>query len=452
MTINESALIKAMEGALTPAVRTLSSVLADAGFASWVVGGAVRDVALSLLEARPLKQSGDWDLSTSAEPKQVQALFKRVIPTGIKHGTVTVMIGSHSFEVTTLRGERGHSDGRRPDEVFFVNDINADLARRDFTVNAIAYNVQHRTIHDPYDGMSDLLSKQLRAVGNAAERFAEDGLRVLRCARFSATLNFDIEEQTRRAIRPSLPSFEKVAQERVQQEWLKALSSAHPGRFFATLLDEGLLAVTAPQLVANDETYFSAQETQTRLNHLAPEPIWRMALLVVACTPLQGNAVVQLTSAHERAQMLSERLKLSREQRHLLTLLVAHHLLPDALVSNPTPAQARRYLAAIGRQHITSILDFQLQCARPHGQALAFSEKHHELHALLREQAKSGAPLSLKELKVSGQDLLQAGVPKGPELGQTLNMLLERALEEPELNQQTQLISLARKLNQERPL
>src|SRR5690606_30049358 len=108
-------------------------------FASWVVGGTVRDVALSLLEARPLKQAGDWDLSTSAEPKQVQALFKRVIPTGIKHGTVTVMIGSHSFEVTTLRGERGHSDGRRPDEVFFVDDINADLARRDFTVNAIAY-------------------------------------------------------------------------------------------------------------------------------------------------------------------------------------------------------------------------------------------------------------------------------------------------------------------------
>ena len=192
---------------------------------------------------------GDWDIATSARPEQVQKLFRRVIPTGIQHGTVTVLMKQAGYEVTTLRGETEYTDGRRPDSVYFVDDIKDDLARRDFTINAIAYDPLAEQLIDPFDGIRDLEARVLRAVGDPAQRFAEDGLRVLRAARFVATLGVELDPATERAIVPSLASYRKVSAERVRDEWLKTTKAERPSRAFEVMKDHGLLANSAPELL-----------------------------------------------------------------------------------------------------------------------------------------------------------------------------------------------------------
>ena len=208
--------------------------LEQAGYRAWVVGGSVRDSLLAQLRGEATEQgwrAKDWDLATDATPEQVLPLFRRVIPTGIEHGTVTVLLGGLTFELTTLRADRSYSDGRRPEQIDFVQSIDEDLARRDFTVNAIAFEPTTETLIDPFDGLADLRARKLRAVGEPAQRFAEDGLRVLRAARLVATLEFELEEQTARAITPSLDTYRRVSAERIREEWNKAFARprAQPG-------------------------------------------------------------------------------------------------------------------------------------------------------------------------------------------------------------------------------
>ena len=199
-----------------PALLEVVRTLEERGHRSWIVGGCLRD----LLLGRP---ASDWDLATSARPEAVMSAFKRTIPTGIKHGTVTVVVRGTSFEVTTLRGEGAYSDGRRPDSVAFVDDIEADLARRDFTVNAIAFDPVTSELADPFSGLADIESRTLRAVGDPLARFSEDGLRILRGARFTATLGFTLDPATEAAFAPTLPVYAKVSKERVRQVQADAL-------------------------------------------------------------------------------------------------------------------------------------------------------------------------------------------------------------------------------------
>ena len=198
-----------VERVLPLGVRKLCRVLADNGHGAWVVGGCVRDVLMG-------REASDWDIATSAQPDIVQKLFRRTIPTGIQHGTVTVLIDREQFEVTTLRGEAEYSDGRRPDHVFFVTGIDEDLGRRDFTVNAIAYDPVARCLVDPWKGLEDLSAKVIRAVRDPLERFHEDGLRVLRAARFVSSLEFALDEATEAGIAPNLATFAKVSPERIR--------------------------------------------------------------------------------------------------------------------------------------------------------------------------------------------------------------------------------------------
>ena len=288
-------LTSALAAAVPPAVRTIARTLRDAGFRVWAVGGCIRDELLALLfPEQELPPRNDWDLATDARPEQVQRLFRRVIPTGIKHGTVTVLIRGEGYEVTTLRGEKGYSDGRHPDEIYFVDDLKEDLARRDFTINAIAYDVLERTLHDPFDGVGDLRRRLLRAVGDPAQRFAEDGLRVLRCARLAATLDLNIEEKTRAAIQPSLDSYRRVSAERIREEWFKALGAKRPSRAFEIMRDEGMLAITAPELFALRERVepgFDADALTVSLRcvDLLPlDPVLRFAGLVHALDDAQA--------------------------------------------------------------------------------------------------------------------------------------------------------------------
>ncbi|HKO94967.1 MAG TPA: hypothetical protein VJU61_27625, partial [Polyangiaceae bacterium] len=225
--------------------------LADNGYRAWIVGGCLRDLLLG-------RRAADWDLATDARPEQVSRVFPKVLPTGIAHGTVTVRHKGKSFEVTTLRGEGAYSDGRRPDAVSFVQDIEEDLSRRDFTVNALAYDPLQAGLVDPFAGQADLARKLIRAVGDPTRRFSEDGLRVLRAARFCASLEFELEPGTEAAIPGSLDTFRKVSAERVRDEWLKALRAPEPGRAFSVMRRTGILAVTFAPLAQLSEPSWSA--------------------------------------------------------------------------------------------------------------------------------------------------------------------------------------------------
>lgn len=389
----------------------------------------MRDIARGLFDQANAKAS-DWDLATTAEPALVLTLFKRVIPTGLEHGTVTVVLSKQHFEVTTLRGEVGHSDGRRPDQVYFVDDLEEDLLRRDLTVNAMAYDVERRSFHDPFSGLEDLNHKRLRAVGDPAARFAEDGLRVLRCARFCATLEFEVEEETAAAIRPSLASFRKVAQERVRDEWFKALRSRQPSRFIRVIREHGLLEITFPEMFSGERSSEEAEAfCLSRLDAAPRSPIFRLALL-------GSLGVPQSISTRD----WGSRLKLSREESAELNLLQEAQL-PVEFIRSPSEQAARRFLSRVGRPALSSLLAFQ-RSVHPEPSQLQAA------HDLLQAQLDSGCALNLKELKVGGRELIAAGVPKGPALGQCLQALLEVVLDDPTQNTPESLIRRALELNE----
>ena len=261
------------EEAVPEDVLALCRELDQHGHQSWIVGGCVRDILRG-------GEAHDWDIATSARPDDVIHCFRRVVPTGMDHGTVTVLWKGEAYEVTTLRGEGPYSDGRRPDSVFFVDDIERDLARRDFTVNAIAYDPVSKGLSDPFGGRADIQSKTIRAVGEPLARFREDGLRVLRAARFCATLEFDLESETEAAIPGGLDVFERVSAERVRDEWVKTLNADRPSLGFEVMQRTGILQITFPRLAAlagptspstTEDNYFAASLRAVDA-HIGPWP------------------------------------------------------------------------------------------------------------------------------------------------------------------------------------
>lgn len=430
-----SAALTTLRQVLPAEVRELSQTLDRAGFRSWVVGGSLRDVFLAEHRRQALVPVTDWDLATDARPEQITPLFKKVLPTGIAHGTVTVRLRGKSFEVTTLRGERGYQDGRHPDEVFFISDLEEDLARRDFTVNALAYNVQTGTLHDPFEGLQDLKAGLLRAVGDPAVRFAEDGLRILRAARFCSTLQMQLEESTRRALRPALPSFLQVSKERIRDEWWKALRSAQPSACFRIQAEEGLLKAVLPELWSpeTDAAPCSLDEVLRALDAAPPEPVLRLALLLAGGHPAPSRALLK---------DWAERLRLANAERDLLTVLVEHRLGPESLEGPPL----RRWLRSVGRTNIAVTVAWlaHYPAALTHN-----SFTLSQLEARVTEELSLPLALEVKELRLGGQELLEAGlVERGPRMGQLLQELLQRVLEEPTLNQRDSLLELARELQQ----
>jgi tRNA nucleotidyltransferase (CCA-adding enzyme) len=392
------------------------------GYKGWVVGGCLRD----LLRGQP---AADWDVATSARPEQVQKVFSRVIPTGIQHGTVTVRLGGNGYELTTLRGEGAYSDGRRPDSVEFVDDIAADLARRDFTVNAMAYDPIEQALIDPFGGLGDLDARLIRAVGRAEERFSEDGLRVLRAARFAATLEFEIEAATEAAIRPTLDTFRKVSAERVRDEWLKALKARAPSRAFAVMARTGILEATCPFLAALPEGELSA--ALRALDASACELGLRMAALLSSWWDDPGALDDWLG-----------RYRFSNQERELIGSLVRHHRTPWG--EPPDHAGLRRFAARVRRESVAGILDVSLRVAEARGDARAVSHAQRwrtELAAALTPTAA----LTGKELAIGGRDLMsELQLAPGPRLGKLLDALLDRVLDEPALNTRESLLALAR--------
>jgi tRNA nucleotidyltransferase (CCA-adding enzyme) len=437
---------------LPAALLELCRRLSGAGHHAWLVGGCVRDSLRAQLDgpAEPGSwRAKDWDLATDAMPEQVMKLFRRVIPTGMEHGTVTVLLPGMQVEVTTLRTEQGYRDGRRPDEVNFVRSIDEDLARRDFTVNAIAFAPETEALIDPFGGLEDLRRRRLRAVGEPARRFAEDGLRVLRAARFVATLEFELDPDTAAAIRPSLDTYRQVSAERVREEWNKALGARAPSRAFAIMQQHGLLESTAPELEAL-ATQGSGGDTPfalalRRLDRAPASVNLRLAALLrdVAAEP---ERAAQLGDA------LLSRLRYSNAERKAVSHLLRLRELP---LAEPSAADLRRWLRAVGRDAYRDACALELaqlsalQLA-PGADDAALATR---LAALERLQWRAAAelerkpPLALGELAIDGKGLMaELSLSPGPHVGKLLAALLEQVIEQPERNTREGLLELARGL------
>jgi len=421
-----------------PEVREVLRRLGEAGHRSWLVGGVVRD----LLLARERHDPGEFDLATPATPDQVQRLFRKVIPTGIEHGTVTVIEGGARVEVTTFRGESEYLDGRRPSRVVFHGDLEADLARRDFTMNAMAWDPLARELRDPFGGQGDLSRRRIRAVGEARERFSEDGLRPLRAARFVSQLGFTLAPATRRAIPAALSVVAQVSRERVAEELSRLLVGAHAALGLRTMAGTGLLAVVLPRLGAMPAA---------RIRHalaVASEPFPPCARKGPSgdrerCRLLRLAALLHVLAPEEALQSVVELRLPNRVATAVVALSGARHGLDEG----PLPgldgggAAVRRFLSAAGREHAPLILDLWAADARHQGPRSARRVAEvGRLRERVSAELRRHPPLALPDLALGGQDVMEIlGTPVGKEVGEGLRHLLEVVLDAPSANTRTSL-------------
>lgn len=432
----------------------LCARLREKGKRAWIVGGCVRDLVRGI-------DVNDWDVATDARPEEVIRFFRHVIPTGIEHGTVTVLIRKVPYEVTTLRGETTYSDGRRPDSVHFVDDITADLARRDFTINAIAIDPNSGHLIDPFDGIQDLDAGIIRAVGDPMQRFSEDGLRPLRAARFVASLEFEIEKATLSAISQTLDTYRKVSPERIREEWIKAMRARRPSRAFEVMRETSMLSVTVPELVESigcEQNRFHAYDVwghaMACLDASEGDPFLRLAALFHDVGKPRTRAWSEKTQDytfynHERvgAEMvypILKRLRFSNEERERIAHLVRHHLV--CYSDDWTDAAVRRWVRRIGKDRIVDL--YALNRADVLGKGTdptADLEALEKLKGRVSAVLESGHALTVKDLEVNGHDLIRGlGMKPSRELGTLLEHLLEQVLEEPSRNERETLLTLAR--------
>lgn len=438
------------------AVHGIVARLRELGFRSWLVGGGVRDALRGVPPA-------DWDVATDARPDDLLRAFPKAVPTGLQHGTVTVVEAGAHYEVTTLRGESAYSDGRHPDAVRFVDDITADLARRDFTVNALAVDPSTGAVIDPFGGKSDLQARVLRAVGAPRERFAEDGLRVLRAARFVATLEFELDPATAAAIAPTLDTFRKVSPERVRDEWLKTMKARSPSRAFEVMRATGMLAVTCPEIlegVGMAQNRWHAFDVWRHgmacMDRCAGDPVLRVAALLHDVGKPRTRAFSAKTKDwtfydHDKvgaamAEPICERLRFSTDERRRIVDLVRHHLFH---YDGWTDAAVRRWIRRVGRDRIEDL--WTLNEADVRGKAAAVDEADMSPLRLMKEHVArvlaAGDALSVRDLAVDGSDLMrELGLPPGKGIGVLLGELLERVTEEPARNEPAALLAIARQI------
>ncbi len=436
-----------MEIRLPKNVEYIINTIESAGFEAYAVGGCVRD---SLLGRRP----DDWDITTNAAPGEIKALFRRTVDTGIRHGTVTVMLGREGYEVTTYRIDGEYEDGRHPKQVVFTGSLREDLGRRDFTVNAMAYRPREGLV-DCFGGLEDLSAGLIRCVGDAKARFTEDALRMMRAVRFCAQLSFSMESCTRAAIGELAGNLAKVSAERIQAEFLKLLCSPNPDDV-RELYETGLSAVFLPEFDAcmktpqnNPHHCCSVGEHILRsLREVRPDRVMRLAMFfhdigkpVTKQTDGQGidHFHGHAAAGEEMTKKIMRRLKFDTDTIVRVSRLVRSH---DRNIE-PDERGVRRAMAAVGADLFPALFDIKEADMR--AQSDYRREEKEERLARLRELYEEVTDrrecVSLKELAVTGHDLIEAGVRPGPEMGRILNGFLELVVEEPSRNTKEYLLS-----------
>ena len=432
-------------------VQEIIYALENSGYEAYAVGGCIRD---SILQKKP----ADWDITTSARPEQLKELFHKTIDTGIQHGTVTVILNHQGFEVTTYRIDGKYEDGRHPTEVTFTSRLLEDLKRRDFTMNAMAYNDKSGLV-DAFDGISDLQNGIVRCVGEPEKRFTEDALRMLRAVRFAAQLGFRIEPETKAQIQKLAPALKKVSAERIRTEFEKMLLSDHPQwmREVGTL---GLATVFFPEWEAMVQTrqntphhqYTVAEHTIHVLENVPATRNLRLAaLLHDIAKPLSKTTDADgrdhfkghPEKGEEMAKKFLRRLKYDNETIHYVSRLVRYHDERPEL----TERAVRRKIAAIGTDIFPDLFllkraDTLAQSEYRRKEKLDALEQFEKLYDRVMQQEDC---LTVRDLDISGQEIMALGVSQGPEVGRILEILLEKVLDTPEWNQKEILLQMVRK-------
>jgi tRNA nucleotidyltransferase/poly(A) polymerase len=403
--------------------------LESAGFEAWAVGGAIRDALHGADRA-------DWDLATDALPARVRELFRRTVPLGMEHGTVGVSSpDGNLYEVTTFRRDV-ETDGRHA-VVEFADTIDEDLARRDFTINAVAWRPATGELRDPHSGIADLERRILRAVGDPAERFAEDYLRVLRGLRFAGRYALDIDPDTRRALEAAVPGLSRLSAERVREELMKSLAADGAGEILRLYADVGALDPWLPELASVARVDPRWESTLSAVDEIpASRSFLRLVRLLLALPREDGAGGDPVTE-------IMERLKFSRaEIRRAATLW--HAYLP-LLSPVDSAASIREWLSDVGRENARDLFRLHFALARASG---AGESERALLHTWSRvhEELAGGAPIDLSDLAIDGNDLIDLGLPRGPLVGLMLEELHAQVLEDPARNERRTLLDEAREL------
>jgi poly(A) polymerase/tRNA nucleotidyltransferase (CCA-adding enzyme) len=444
-------------------LKQLAEVFYTSNFECYLVGGAIRDLLLK-------RETSDFDIATNATPEAVMKLFNRVIPTGIKHGTVTVLFKKHKFEVTSFRIEGTYTDSRRPDTVTYSASIAEDLKRRDFTINGFAYNLKTDELIDLHRGLEDLKNHTIRAIGSPLDRFKEDGLRPLRACRFASQLHFLIEKETFEAIKEDQvqESIKRVSQERIRDELVKVIQSEHIVYGFELLRDSHLLSFILPELHACigveqremhcfDVFYHSLFSCAAAPRH---NLVIRLAALLhdvgKAKTISIGEDGIPHFFGHEKvsadlAEKITHRLKFPNAIINEIIHLIKHHMFDYQ--EEWKDATVRRFIARVGVEHIDNL--FSLRMADTIG--LCNEQKISPNLLKLKERIESiktqDNAFTLKDLQIDGHVLMKTlTLPPGPHLGKILDFLLESVLEDPELNKPDILLNLAERFYEKRIL
>lgn len=387
-------------------VSRILMVLQSHGYEAFAVGGCVRDAVLG-------RRPDDWDITTSARPQEVKELFSHTVDTGLAHGTVTVMLGRDGYEVTTYRIDGEYEDCRHPSGVVFSSNLEEDLRRRDFTINAMAYNREQGLV-DIFGGMEDLQRKQIRCVGEARERFLEDALRILRAVRFSAQLGFSVETATKEALRELAGNLRFVSAERIQTELVKLLLSPHPD-FIMMLFELNIDRVILPEIRAQEEAWECLEEIAHSLRLVPADRFLRLALFL---RPL----------GEQQAYQVLRRLKFDNHTTKIVRRLIRWY----ACELKAEPAAVRQAAAGIGGSLFPMVLKLQ--------ETYRDVSKVQEIwNEIVREQQC----ISLKSLQISGNDLIALGMKPGQAVGEMLDTLFQDVLENPRHNTKEYLMKCA---------
>ena len=449
-------------------LQKMNNIFEKNGFKAYLVGGAVRDMFMN-------KEASDWDVATDATPEQVISAFKKVIPTGIAHGTVTVHFMGEEIEVTTFRIEQGYSDGRHPDKVSYASDIEEDLSRRDFTMNAIAVSLKDGSIVDPFNGKADIKNKVIRSVGNPLERFNEDGLRPIRAIRFASQLGFEIETYTLQAI-----SNEKVLQktstisiERFRDELVKLLKSPKPSVGLKLLESTNIMKLFLPELlegrncIQNDvRGYHVFDVLDHNFYSCDGAPVHKVNVRLAALLHDIGkpaSKVVRVTDegeiynffSHEKysetiARKLLTKLRFSNNEINNVCHLIENHMFHYE--ESWSDAAIRRFVVRVKPENIEDLIDLRLaDMYGKYNMPIQIKESNAcdlliQLQDRIKKIQEENSAFTLKSLAVSGKDLMEIGIPSGRLIGKILDSVLETVLDDQKQNSKDVFLNIAKNL------
>lgn len=427
-------------------VKTILDTMHSAGFEAYVVGGCVRDCVLG-------REPQDWDITTNALPEETKKLFKRTIDTGIEHGTVTIMIGKEGYEVTTYRIDGKYEDSRHPSEVTFTKNLTEDMKRRDFTINAMAYNEEEGLI-DRFGGLDDIESKVIRCVGNPKERFSEDALRIMRAVRFSAQLDYEIEESTKEAVKELAQNLSKISAERIQTELVKLVTSDHPEKL-KTAYELGVTKVILPEFDKCMETaqnnphhmYNVGDHIISSMENIRADKVLRLTMLMhdiakPATITVDDDGVCHFKGHSElgvqMAHSIFRRLKFDRDTMDRACNLIRYH--DDRFPA--TPKAVRRAMNRVGVDEFPYLME--VRYADTMAQSMYYREEKLQLiedtKKLYEEILAKKDCVTLKDLAVNGKDLISLGVTPGKKIGEILSAMLDDVLDNPEHNSKEYLL------------